>query len=61
MVTLIGFVACLYFKVPVTVVYDAFVGMITASFIWSVTIAVAMYLLARYQKTGLSPGGNTGT
>lgn len=55
-----AFAACIYFKVPVTLVYDCFIGIITATLLWSVTVAVIVYVMARKQKRGLSPGGNTG-
>lgn len=60
MLSTIGFAACIYFKVPVTLVYDCFIGIITATILWSVMVAVIVYVMARRQKTGLSPGGNTG-
>ena len=55
-----GFAALIYFKVPVTLVYDCFIGIITATMLWSVVVAVTVYVMARVQKTGLAPGGNTG-
>ena len=61
MLSVIGFAACIYFKVPVTLVYDSFLGIITATILWSVTVAVIVYVMARKQKTGLAPGGKTGT
>ena len=60
MLSVVGFAACIYFKVPVTLVYDCFIGIITATLLWSVVVAVIVYVMARKQKTGLSPGGNTG-
>jgi len=56
----VGFAACIYFKVPVTLVYDSFIGIITATILWSVVVSVTVYVMARIQKTGLSHGGNTG-
>lgn len=56
----IGFAALIYFKVPVTLVCDCFIGIITATMLWSVVVAVTVYVMARIQKTGLAPGGNTG-
>ena len=55
------FAACISFKVDVSSVYDSFIGIITATFCLSVVIAVIVYVMACVQKTGLSPGGNTGT
>jgi len=60
MLSTIGFAALLYFKVPVTLVYDCFIGIITATMLWSVVVSVTVYVMARVQKTGLAPGGNTG-
>ena len=60
MLSVIGFAACIYFKVNVTLVYDTFLGIITATILWSVSIAVIVYVMAHKQKKGLSPGGNTG-
>lgn len=54
------FAACINFKVDVSLVYDSFTGIITATFCLSVVIAVIVYVMASVQKTGLSPGGNTG-
>ena len=61
MLSVIGFAACVYFKVNVALVYDRFLGIITATLIWSVLVAVTVYVMARVQKKGLSPGGNTGS
>ena len=61
MLSVVGFAACVYFKVPVHRVYDTFIGIITATILWSVTVAVIVYVMARRQKKGLAPGGNTGT
>lgn len=61
MLSAIGFAACIYFKVNVALVYDTFIGIITATMLWSVTIAIIVYVMARKQKKGLAPGGNTGT
>ena len=58
---MLGFAACIYFKVNVTLVYDTFIGIITATLLWSVVIAFIVYVVARSQRKGLSPGGNTGT
>ena len=58
---MLGFTTCIYFKVNVTLVYDTFIGIITATILWSVVIALIVYVMARNQKKGLSPGGNTGT
>ncbi|XP_068730271.1 delta(14)-sterol reductase LBR-like isoform X1 [Montipora capricornis] len=55
-----GFAACLYFKVDVTLVYDCFIGITTATLCWSVVVAILVYAMACMQKTGLSPRGNTG-
>lgn len=60
MISVIGFAACLYFKVDVTLVYDSFLGITTATICWSFFIAFIVYIKARIQKTGLSPKGNTG-
>jgi len=60
MLSAIGFAACIYFKVNVALVYDTFIGIITATMLWSVTIAIIVYVMARKQKKGLAPGGNTG-
>ena len=60
MISVIGFAACLYFKVDVTLVYDSFLGITTATICWSFFIAFIVYIKARVQKTGLSPKGNTG-
>ncbi|KAL9953546.1 hypothetical protein ACROYT_G040979 [Oculina patagonica] len=60
MLSVHAFAACIYFKVPVTLVYDCFIGIITATLLWSVMVAVIVYVMARKQKKGLSPGGNTG-
>lgn len=56
----IGFAACLYFKVPVHMVYHTFIGIITATILWSIIVAVVVYVMAHQQKRGLAPGGNTG-
>ena len=61
MLSLALFAACINFKVDVSLVYDSFTGIITATFCLSVVIAVIVYVMAFMQKTGLSPGGNTGT
>lgn len=61
MLSVIGFAACVYFKVKVALVYDTFLGIITATLIWSVLVSVTVYVMARVQKKGLSPGGNTGS
>ena len=61
MLSVIGFAACVYFKVNVALVYDKFLGIITATLIWSVLVSVTVYVMARVQKKGLSPGGNTGS
>lgn len=61
MLSVIGFTACVYFKVKVALVYDTFLGIITATLIWSVLVSVTVYVMARVQKKGLSPGGNTGS
>lgn len=61
MLSVIGFAACFYFKVNVALVYDTFLGIITATLIWSVLVSVTVYVMARMQKKGLSPGGNTGS
>ena len=61
MLSVIGFAACFYFKVNVALVYDKFLGIITATLIWSVLVSVTVYVMARMQKKGLSPGGNTGS
>lgn len=61
MLSMIGFAACVYFKVKVALVYDTFLGIITATLIWSVLVSVTVYVMARVQKKGLSPGGNTGS
>ena len=58
---MLGFAACIYLKVTVTLVYDTFIGIITATILWSIVIALIVYVMARNQKKGLSPGGNTGT
>lgn len=60
MLSVIGFAACVYFKVYVALVYDTFLGIITATLIWSVLVSVTVYVMAGMQKKGLSPGGNTG-
>lgn len=60
MLSVIGFGACIYFKVNVTLVYDTFIGIITATIVWSVIVSVTVYVMAQSQKKGLSPGGNTG-
>ena len=60
MLSTTGFAALVYFKVPVTLVYDCFIGIITATMLWSVVVAVTVYVMARVQKTGLAPRGNTG-
>ena len=61
MLSVIGFAACIYFKINVSIVYDTFIGIITATILWSVLIAVIVYVMACKQKKGLAPGGNTGT
>lgn len=61
MLSVIGFAACFYFEVNVALVYDTFLGIITATLIWSVLVSVTVYVMARVQKKGLSPGGNTGS
>lgn len=61
MLSVIGFAACVYFKVKVALVYETFLGIITATLIWSVLVSVTVYVMARVQKKGLSPGGNTGS
>lgn len=61
MLSVIGFAACVYFKVYVALVYDTFPGIITATLIWSVLVSVTVYVMAGVQKKGLSPGGNTGS
>lgn len=61
MLSVIGFAACVYFKVKVPLVYDTFLGIITATLIWSVLVSVTVYVMACMQKKGLSPGGNTGS
>ena len=60
MFSVIGFAACVYFKVGVGLVYDTFLGITTATICWSFFIAVVVYIKARVQKTGLSAEGNTG-
>ena len=61
MLSVIGFATCVYFKVKVALVYDTFLGIITATLIWSVLVSVTVYVMARVQKKELSPGGNTGS
>lgn len=61
LLSLVFFAACINFKVDVSSVYDSFIGIITATLCWSVVIAIIVYVMACAQKTGLSPGGNTGT
>lgn len=56
----VGFAMCLYFKVQVSMVYDTFIGIITATILWSIIVAVIVYIMACQQKRGLAPGGNTG-
>ena len=60
MLSTVGFAALIYFKVPVTLVYECFIGIITATILWSVVVSITVYVMARMQKTGLAPGGNTG-
>lgn len=60
MLSVAGFAALRYYKVPLKLVTQTYVGMITAGILWSILIAVAMYVLANHQKTGLAPSGNTG-
>lgn len=60
MFSVIGFAACVYFKVGVGLVYDTFLGITTATICWSFFIALVVYIKARVQKTGLSAEGNTG-
>lgn len=56
----VGFAVCLYLKVQVSMVYDTFIGIITATILWSIIVAVIVYIMACQQKRGLAPGGNTG-
>ena len=62
MLSVFGFAACTYYNNSyIVLVYEVFFGIIMSTILWSFFIAVIVYVMARYQKKGLSPGGNTGT
>ncbi|XP_032226666.2 delta(14)-sterol reductase TM7SF2 isoform X2 [Nematostella vectensis] len=58
--TIALFFALMANKIPVTFVYDNFLSLITATILWSVVISVFLFVKAKRQGSGLSPGGNTG-
>ena len=60
-VSLLAFAAAVYFKVPVTIVYDKFLQLMTSAIIFSFVLAVFMYVKARRGPAkNLASAGNTG-
>lgn len=60
-VSLLAFSAAVYFKVPVTIVYDKFVQLMTSAIIFSFLLALFVYIRARRGSANmLAPGGNSG-
>lgn len=60
-VSLLSFGAAVYFKVPVTIVYDKFLQLLTTAITFSFVLAVFLYIKARLGPAkNLSPAGNTG-
>lgn len=60
-VSVLGFVAAVYFKVPVTIVYDKFLQLLTSAIVFSAALAVFVYIKARLGPTrNLAPAGNSG-
>lgn len=60
-VSLLAFAAAVYYKVPVTIVYDKFLQIMTSAIIFSFVLAVFMYIKARRGPIkNLAPPGNTG-
>jgi len=60
-VSLLCFGAALYFKLPVTIVYDKFLQLATTAIVFSFFLAVFVYIKARLgPKKKLAPAGNTG-
>ncbi|KAL4237764.1 hypothetical protein ACF0H5_002476 [Mactra antiquata] len=60
-VSLLAFAAAVYFKLPVTLVYDKFIQLMTSAILFSTALALFMYVKARMGPTrNLAPGGNTG-
>lgn len=60
-ISLAGFGGAVYFRLPVTIVYDKFLQILTTAALFSVFLSVFLYIKARRAPKGaLSPGGNTG-
>lgn len=60
-VSFLALLAALYFKVPVTIVYDKFIPLMTSAIIFSFALAVFLYIKAKLgPENKIAPGGNTG-
>lgn len=60
-VSLLAFGVSVYYKVPVTVVYDKFLQLLTTSILFSALLAMCLYIKARRGSSkNLAPAGNSG-
>ena len=59
--SVLAFAAAVYYKVPVTIVYDKFVQLMTSAILFSFVLALYMYIKAKMESSSLlAPGGNSG-
>ena len=59
--SLVAFSVALYYKVPVTIVYDKFLPLMTSAVVFSFVLAVFLYIKAKLAPANKrAPGGNTG-
>lgn len=57
-VTLIGFAALVYFKYPITILYEKFLAFVTTTLVISALLSVALYIKAR--RTAIGRASDTG-
>ena len=60
-VSFLALFAALYYRVPVTIVYDKFVPLMTSAILFSTALAVFLYMKAKLgDQNKIAPSGNTG-